>query len=108
MVPSQTVRFVFSRVLMFRRSRGKHRSGLKGKQKKPVSRGTKHEVLYHVFRLSLQQSWQKQKKIAVVFGARATTAQLYHGRDTFEFDRWHVTKNQPITALVLLSESLGI
>ena len=51
---------------------------------------------------------KKQKKSAVVFGAWATTAQLYHGRDTFEFDRWHVTKNQPITALVLLSESLGI
>ena len=50
----------------------------------------------------------KTKKSAVVFGARATTAQLYHGRDTFEFDRWHVTKNQPITALFLLSESLGI
>ena len=45
---------------------------------------------------------------AVVFGARATTAQLYPGRDTFEFDQAHVTKNQPITMLVLLSESLGI
>ena len=39
---------------------------------------------------------------------RATTAQLYPGRDTFEFDQRHVTKNQPITVLVLLSESLGI
>ena len=25
----------------------------------------------------------KNKKSAVVFGAQATTAQLYHGRDTF-------------------------
>ena len=33
---------------------------------------------------------------------------LYPGRDTFEFDQGHVTKNQPITVLVLLSESLGI
>ena len=41
---------------------------------------------------------------AVVFGTRATTAQL----NTFEFDQGHVTKNQPITMLVLLSESLGI
>ena len=49
--------------------------------------------------------WQKH---AVVFGARATIAQLYHGRDTFEFDQGHVTKNQPITMLVLLSESRGI
>ena len=39
---------------------------------------------------------------------RATTAQLYPGRDTFEFDQGHVTKNQPITVLILLSESLAI
>ena len=39
---------------------------------------------------------------------RATTAQLYPGRDTFEFDPGHVTKNQPITVLILLSESLAI
>ena len=42
------------------------------------------------------------------FGVRATTAQLYHGRDTFEFDQGHVTKNQPITVLNLSSESLAI
>ena len=40
--------------------------------------------------------WQKH---AVVFGAQATTAQLYPGRDTFEFNQGHVTKNQPITVL---------
>ena len=39
---------------------------------------------------------------------RATTAQLYPGRDTFEFDQVHVTKNQPITVLILLSESVAI
>ena len=39
---------------------------------------------------------------------RATTAELYPGRDTFVFDQGHVTKNQPITVLVLLIESLGI
>ena len=39
------------------------------------------------------------QKHAVVFGARATTAQLYPGRDTFEFNQGHVTKNQPITVL---------
>ena len=50
---------------------------------------------------------QTNKRI-VVFGARATTAQFYPSRDTFEFDQGHVTKNQPITVLVLLSESLGI
>ena len=42
------------------------------------------------------------------FDVRATTAQLYPGQDTFEFDQGHVTKNQPITMLILLSESLAI
>lgn len=32
---------------------------------------------------------------------------LYPSRDTFEFDQGHMTKNQLITVLVLLSESLG-
>ena len=41
-------------------------------------------------------------------GVRATTEQLYPNWDTFEFDRGHVIKNQPITVLILLSESLGI
>ena len=40
-------------------------------------------------------------------GVRATTVQLYPGRDSFEFDQGHVTKNQPITVLILLSESLA-
>ena len=39
---------------------------------------------------------------------RATTAQLYTGQDTFEFDQGHVTKNQPITVFILLRESSGI
>ena len=39
---------------------------------------------------------------------RATTVQLYPGRDTFEFDQGHVTKNQPITELILSSESPAI
>ena len=38
----------------------------------------------------------------------ATTAQLYLNRNTLEFDQGHVTKNQPITVLILLSESLAI
>ena len=41
-------------------------------------------------------------------GVRVTTAQLYPSRDTFEFDQGHVTKNQPITVLILLSESLAV
>lgn len=45
---------------------------------------------------------------AVVFGTWVTTAQLYPGLDTFQFDQVHVTKNQPITVLILMSESLGI
>ena len=49
--------------------------------------------------------WQKH---AVVFGAWATTVQLYLSRNTFEYDQGHMTKNQPVTVLALLSESLGI
>ena len=59
-------------------------------------------MLCYVFKLSFKQS------CAVVFGARATTGQLYPGRDTFEFEQGHVTKNQPITVLILLSESLSM
>ena len=33
----------------------------------------------------------------------ATTAQLYPARD-----QWHMTKNQPIEVLILLSESLAV
>ena len=43
-----------------------------------------------------------------VFCMQPTTAQLYPDRDTFEFDQAHVTKNQLITVLILLSESLAI
>ena len=39
---------------------------------------------------------------------QAITAELYPVQDIFEFDQGHVTKNQPITVLVLLSESRGI
>ena len=45
---------------------------------------------------------------AVVFGAQATTTQLYPGRDTFKFDQGHVTKNQSITVLILLNERVAI
>ena len=34
--------------------------------------------------------------------------QLYPGLDKLEFDQGHVTNNQPITVLVMLSETLGI
>lgn len=48
------------------------------------------------------------KTYAVLFGAQAITVQLYPGRDRFEFYQGHVTKNQPISVLVLLSESLSM
>ena len=51
-----------------------------------------------------QRNWSR----AVVFGVQATTAQLYTSWDTFEFDQGHMTKNQPITVFILLSESPGI
>ena len=55
-----------------------------------------------------EEAWKNQGFNFGVGGARATTAQLYPGRDTFEFYQEHVTKNQPITVLNLLSESLAI
>ena len=56
----------------------------------------------YIFRLSYS------KKQTNKDGVRATIAQLYPGRDTFEFDQGHVIKNRPITVLILLSESLAI
>ena len=49
----------------------------------------------------------KQRQHALLTMVRAITAQLYPALDTFEFDQGHVTKNQPITVLILLSESLA-
>ena len=44
-------------------------------------------MLCYIVRLPLKKIiWQKH---AVVFGAWATTAKLYHGRDAFEFGRAH-------------------
>ena len=59
----------------------------------------------YIFRLSLKQSYSKNNKQSAL---QATTAQLYPGRDTFDFDHGHVTKNQPITVFILVSESLAI
>ena len=39
---------------------------------------------------------------------QATTVQLYPRQDTFEFDQGHVIKNQSITVLAALSESLSL
>ena len=52
---------------------------------------------YFCFPKSPDVSWDE--------GTRATTAQLYPGRDTLILDQGHVTKIQPITMLALL---LGI
>ena len=59
-----------------------------------------------IFRLFLKQS--DSKKQTNKDDVRATSAQLYPSRDTFEFDQGHMLKNQPITVLILLSESLAI
>ena len=61
-----------------------------------------------MIRLSLKQSYMAKNKRAVVFRTQATTARSSPGRDTFECDQGHVTKNQQITMIVLLSESLCI
>ena len=60
------------------------------------------------FVIYLDFPFNKHSKTNKQTTARATTAELYPGRDTFVFDQGHVTKNQPITVLILLSESLGI
>ena len=39
-----------------------------------------------------------------MISVQATIAQLYPDRDTFQFDQEHLTKNQPITEHILLSE----
>ena len=77
------------------------------KMKTKLTSFLRDHTFCYIFRLSLKQLiiWQKQKNKD---GMRATTAQLYPGRDSFEFDQGHVTKNQPITVLNLLSESLAI
>ena len=59
----------------------------------------------YIFRLSLKQSYSKNTNKD---GVQAATAQLYPGRDTFGFDQGHVTKNEPITVLILASESPAI
>ena len=95
MVPKETVSFVFPRYRL-----GKDQDL---RETKLTSFPRDHTLVpSYLFRLSLKQS------CAVVIGARATTAQLRPGHNKFEFDQGHVTKNQPITVLVLLSESLGI
>ena len=47
-------------------------------------------MLCYILRLSLKQSY------AAVFGAQVTTAHLYHGQDTFDFDQGNVINNQSI------------
>ena len=95
MVPKETVSFVFPRYRL-----GKDQDL---RETKLTSFPRDHTLVpSYLFRLSLKQS------CAVVIGARATTAQLHPGHNRFEFDQGHVTKNQPITVLVLLSESPGI
>ena len=76
--------FVFSRVLMIR------------------TRCIKCFVIYLDFLFNNHSKTNKQTT------ERATTAELYPGRDIFVFYQGHVTKNRPISVLVLLNESLGI
>ena len=95
MVPRETVSFVFPRVLMFPET--------KSRENKtnwfPEGPYIKCFVIYLDFHIA-----KTNKQSAV----RATTAQFYPGRDTLEFDQGHVAKNQPITVLIWLSESLAI
>ena len=97
MVPRETVSFVFPRVLMFPET-------TRGKTKlTSFPRDHTLSVLLYILDFPLNNHIAKTNKD----GVRATTAQLCPGRDTFEFDQGHVTKNQPITVLILSSESLA-
>ena len=96
--PEGNVSFVFLSFLRL----GKHQDS--GKQNLLVSRGTVHEVICYIFRLSRKQSCRQ--KHAVIFSAQATTALLYPGLDTLVFDNGTLTKNQEISVLVLSSESI--
>ena len=105
MVPRETVS-LFSREsrCFLRQSRGKHQDSRENKTNLfPEGLYIKCFVIYLDFLLSYHIV-KPNKQSAV----RATTAQLYPDRVTFEFDQGHVTKNQPITVFILLSESLAI
>ena len=51
--------------------------------------------------------WTFPSTIAAKHPERTTTVELYPDQDKFEFDQGHVTENQPITMIVLMSERLG-
>ena len=68
-------------------------SGLEGKQHL-------EQRLCYIFRISLKQSYSKNKQTMTTRGQQL--------RKCIPVGQGHVTKNQPITALVLLGESLGI
>ena len=88
MVERKTVSFVFPRVL-------------RGKTK--LTCFLREQTL-----CALLYIWTFPSTIAAKHPRRAKTAGLYPGQDIFEVYHGHVTKNQPITVLILLSESLGI
>ena len=93
---------------MFPETKSWETSGLEGKQNQLFPSGSYIKCFVMYLNFPLKNHMAKTNKRTIVFGARATTAQFYPGRDPFEFDQWYVTKNQPITVLVLLSESRGI
>ena len=100
MVPRETVSFVFPRVLIVSgniRTRGKT---------KLTSFPRDHTI--SALSVYLDYPFNNHSKTNKQTTERATTTELYPGRDTFVFDQEHVTKNQPIRVLVLLSEILGI
>ena len=80
-VPGETVN-LFSRIPMFPVTKSRETSGLEGKEN--------YLMLCYIFRLFLNHHIAKTNKD----GARTTTAQLYPGLDTFEFE----LKLQPVEA----------
>ena len=97
MVPRETVSFVFPSFLRL----GKYQDS--GKHNLLVPRGTSKYTKYFVIYSDFPLNNHLAKTCCCI---RVITALWYPSRDTLEFDQGHVTKNQPISVLVLSSEIL--
>ena len=106
-VPRETESFVFPRILIFPETKGRKHQDSRENKTNLFPQGPVTSVLFYIFRLSLKKSFSKNMLLYSARGQQLRNCiQVGIGRDTFEFDQKHVTKNQAITALVLLSGSL--
>ena len=87
-------------------SRDKFEGNMKtlGKQNLLVSRGTIHKVLCYIFRLPLKKLYGKNVLLYLVHGLQLQNC-ITVGMHLNLVG--HMTRNQPTTVLILLSDSLG-